>query len=461
MNNSGTIRNVLVEYLRLYSALDLPSICERLQIPCNNELEPMHSKAIYLKSGINKMKDNELIELVKMIISDGDCPELLEQIDRYLEVELFEITTITRRKILNWLSEQIDLECDLQINVFLKRVWNLQNMPSIYGEVSREEDILRHMVRNDDLTYKQLLEDVLKVIYVCDNTFKRFIEELVYPDVRDTERQKEYVDIFNSFLKNDGYSLLCSNYVSGNPIYTLQKNVRGVGNEVKNIIFAGIGGKPDIVLDDSLSNTIQLIDNGVDCLVYNQIIPSDGLKWNELVLWWSNKDEYIETDADKFFDRLIKSMDSSPEKNFMWVYYQYFIKEKNNPCLPALIPQVYCHYDPKSAVMRKGTVYVHQRMDFLMLFSDKERVVIEIDGVQHYSEERELEILVGKNSEKVKKNIAVSKKYAEMVEDDRKLKLYGYNVFRFGGYEFMKEQQPKKKIIHFFKKLFDLYGVSI
>ncbi|HIU76063.1 MAG TPA: hypothetical protein IAC62_09295, partial [Candidatus Pelethocola excrementipullorum] len=304
MNNSGTIRNVLVEYLRLYSALDLPSICERLQIPCNNELEPMHSKAIYLKSGINKMKDNELIELVKMIISDGDCPELLEQIDRYLEVELFEITTITRRKILNWLSEQIDLECDLQINVFLKRVWNLQNMPSIYGEVSREEDILRHMVRNDDLTYKQLLEDVLKVIYVCDNTFKRFIEELVYPDVRDTERQKEYVDIFNSFLKNDGYSLLCSNYVSGNPIYTLQKNVRGVGNEVKNIIFAGIGGKPDIVLDDSLSNTIQLIDNGVDCLVYNQIIPSDGLKWNELVLWWSNKDEYIETDADKFFDRL-------------------------------------------------------------------------------------------------------------------------------------------------------------
>ncbi|HIU75811.1 MAG TPA: hypothetical protein IAC62_08020, partial [Candidatus Pelethocola excrementipullorum] len=156
-----------------------------------------------------------------------------------------------------------------------------------------------------------------------------------------------------------------------------------------------------------------------------------------------------------------KSMDSSPEKNFMWVYYQYFIKEKNNPCLPALIPQVYCHYDPKSAVMRKGTVYVHQRMDFLMLFSDKERVVIEIDGVQHYSEERELEILVGKNSEKVKKNIAVSKKYAEMVEDDRKLKLYGYNVFRFGGYEFMKEQQPKKKIIHFFKKLFDLYGVSI
>ena len=48
-----------------------------------------------------------------------------------------------------------------------------------------------------------------------------------------------------------------------------------------------------------------------------------------------------------------------------------------------------------------------------------------------------------------------------MVEDDRKLKLYGYNVFRFGGYEFMKEQLPKKKIIGFFEELFKLYGVQV
>ena len=257
MNNSGTVRNALVEYLRVYSALDLRSICERLQIPCNNDLEPMHSKAIYLKSGINKMKDKEIIELVKAIVSDNDCPDLIEKIDRYLEEELFEITTITRRKILNWLSEQIDLEGELRIDKFLNRVWNLENMPSVYGEINREEDILRHMVRNNDLTYKELLEDVLKVIYVSDNTFKRFMEELVYPDVHNTERQKEYVKVLNSYLKDDGYSLYCSNYVSGNPVFTLQKNVRGVGNEVKNIIFAGIGGKPDIVLEDSLSNTIK------------------------------------------------------------------------------------------------------------------------------------------------------------------------------------------------------------
>lgn len=461
MKNNRLIRDALKEHIKSYDVEYIILLCDDLQIPCNGVLDPWTQKEVYVESGINKMDDKEIFDLLKTMSLGDYETDLFEKIDRYLEVELFEITTITRRKILNWISEQTDLEGELQINKFLNRVWNLQNMPSIYGEVSREEDILRHMVRNDDLTYKQLLEDVLKVIYVSDSTFKRFIEELVYPDVRSTERQKEYVNVLNGFLKNDGYSLLCSNYVSGNPIYTLQKNVRGVGNEVKNIIFAGIGGKPDIVLDDSLSNTIKIIDNGVDCLVYNQIVPSDGLKWKELVMWWSNKDEYDENNADKLFDRLIKSMDSNPEKNFMWVYYQCFIKGKSNPDLPALIPQVYCHYDPKSAVMRKGTVYVHQRMDFLMLFSDKERVVIEIDGMQHFSDEQEFEVLLDKKVDKVRKNIASSKKYAEMVEDDRKLKLYGYNVFRFGGYEFMQEQHPKSKIMHFFDRLFELYGVSI
>lgn len=295
MNNSGTVRNVLVEYLRSYSALDLPSICERLQIPCNNELDPMHSKATYLKSGLNKMKDSEIIELVKAIISDNDCPELLEKIGRYLETELFEITSVTRRKIINWLSEQTDLEGEIYLDKFLNRIWDLKNMPSISREINREEDILRHMVRNNDWTYGELLKDVLKVIYVSDCTFKRFMEELVYPDVHSEERQKQYVTGLNSFLRIDGYSLLCSNFISGNPVYTLQKNVRGVGNEIKNIIFAGIGGKPDIVLDDSLSNTIKMIENGADCLVYNQPISAKGLTWKELVTWWGNVDEYDES----------------------------------------------------------------------------------------------------------------------------------------------------------------------
>ncbi|QNK53374.1 hypothetical protein H7F30_03370 [Dermacoccus sp. PAMC28757] len=54
-----------------------------------------------------------------------------------------------------------------------------------------------------------------------------------------------------------------------------------------------------------------------------------------------------------------------------------------------------------------------------MLFSDRKRVVIEVDGKHHYS--------VG--------TTASPRLYSEMAAEDRRLKLAGYHVFRFGGYE--------------------------
>ena len=58
--------------------------------------------------------------------------------------------------------------------------------------------------------------------------------------------------------------------------------------------------------------------------------------------------------------------------------------------IPALIPQVYLHYDPYNQRTRRslssGTPLARQRMDFLLLFSDRQRVVIEVDGKQHYAQ---------------------------------------------------------------------------
>ena len=109
-----------------------------------------------------------------------------------------------------------------------------------------------------------------------------------------------------------------------------------------------------------------------------------------------------------------------------------------------MIPQVYCHYDPQSAKMRGGKVFVHQRMDFLILPPGGARVVIEIDGKQHYSNDD---------------GAASSPKYAEMVADDRQLKLYGYDVYRFGGYEFCNEEDAIKMIEAFLLSLYSKYGV--
>jgi very-short-patch-repair endonuclease len=90
---------------------------------------------------------------------------------------------------------------------------------------------------------------------------------------------------------------------------------------------------------------------------------------------------------------------------------------------PALLPQVYLHYDPLTRKQRGGqpSALVRERMDFLLLLPRRVRVVIEVDGKQHYAEG----------------DIASPELYSEMVAEDRRLRLQSYEVYRFGGYELM------------------------
>lgn len=60
-----------------------------------------------------------------------------------------------------------------------------------------------------------------------------------------------------------------------------------------------------------------------------------------------------------------------------------------------------------------------QRMDFLLLLPNNQRVVIEVDGAQHFSREGEPSLAA----------------YAEMVSADRELRLAGYEIYRFGSNE--------------------------
>ena len=143
-----------------------------------------------------------------------------------------------------------------------------------------------------------------------------------------------------------------------------------------------------------------------------------------------------------FCKRLADSMDSEPEKILLRGYY-LFLKEKGIDG-PALIPQVYLYYDPKTFKQRGFKLFEHQKFDFLMIFSHQDRVVIEIDGKQHYAEGE----------------TASPQRYAEMVKAQRELSLYGYDVYRFGGYEFCDEEDARERIKVFFARLFQKYGIE-
>jgi len=83
-------------------------------------------------------------------------------------------------------------------------------------------------------------------------------------------------------------------------------------------------------------------------------------------------------------------------------------------------------------------------MNFLMLFSNHTHIVLEVDGQQYYS-------VNGK---------AEPERYGQMVAEDRRVRLQGYEVYRFGGAELHDQQRGKAVVIDFFNALFQQHSIK-
>lgn len=125
------------------------------------------------------------------------------------------------------------------------------------------------------------------------------------------------------------------------------------------------------------------------------------------------------------FRRLRRSLSSSsPPERVLFDAYGSRYGQAGAHAAPALIPQVYLHYDPytvRELAHGPGQTLVRQRMDFLLLLPAGVRIVIEVDGKQHYSVD----------------DRPSPERYAEMVREDRRLRLDGYEVYRFGAHELL------------------------
>jgi very-short-patch-repair endonuclease len=300
------------------------------------------------------------------------------------------------------------------------------------------------MVRNDDWSYADALE-YLGIAGISSKKFFEFLELLVHPVVRPGVEQEQYANTINSHLRRDGLNLCAVDHISGYPVYKVLPLREGVVGTAKNLIFAADGPKPEIVIADAINNDIRIVKNAEYCLVYDAPIPATGLRWADLVRWWAGKNgmDTASIDTERhLYERLRKSLGSSPPELSLFKTYFKEFKRKYGDSLPALIPQVYLHYDPYTARELVQARLPRQRMDFLVLFSGYERVVIEVDGKQHYA--------VGDKAD--------PKTYAEMVAADRDLRLAGYDVYRFGGHELAAESSVET-IADFFERLFAKYRV--
>ncbi|WP_446220088.1 hypothetical protein [Micromonospora sp. IBHARD004] len=220
-----------------------------------------------------------------------------------------------------------------------------------------------------------------------------------------------------------------------------QVGAGGVACELKNLIFAANGPKPEIVFRDAINNDIAVVKNERYCLIYDRPLGADGLTWQDLTTWWAQREGLFAEEreiARSLHQRLMQSLANDAERRIMHAYARRYIRY--GPNIPALIPQVYLHYDPYARSERgaAAAVLARQRMDFLLLLPNRGRIVIECDGIQHYADDLRR---------------ADPRRYAEMVAEDRALRLRGYEVYRFGGYELTEGPECEALLDTFFDQL--------
>jgi very-short-patch-repair endonuclease len=126
------------------------------------------------------------------------------------------------------------------------------------------------------------------------------------------------------------------------------------------------------------------------------------------------------------------------ERRILRTYAERYVRL--GPDIPALIPQVYLHYDPYMRTRHQpgAEPLPRQRMDFLLLLPHRVRVVIECDGKQHYADAD---------------GRASPRRYADMMAEDRELRLNGYEVYRFGGADLVDDPETVRHLDAFFDRL--------
>jgi hypothetical protein len=336
---------------------------------------------------------------------------------------------------------------------FFGRLYDLDTLPTTDPRSTQfptaREDIIQHCIANLDWPDDWIFDDERFGLANSDDVLLQFLAEMLHPAVRTNLAEVEQLHAFlNQTLVHDGYEIVQVDAISGAPVFAGRRIGAGVPGSMKNLIFAADGPKPEIVFSDALNNDILVVKNEEFCLVYDRPLAAHGLTWANLTSWWADREGLTRAPAREvsrsLYQRLDRSLgDNDAERRILRAYADRYVRLGDD--IPALIPQVYLHYDPYTRTHYTPGVapLPRQRMDFLLLLPQRIRIVIECDGRQHYEDE------TGR---------ADPQRYAEMVAEDRELRLRGYEVYRFGGAELTEGPVTSKRLAAFFDRLAERYS---
>lgn len=403
-----------------------------------------------------QVSDTELARVAERILAQGEVDATTRnRIEDLLWAETSppEIPMRIRRE----LARALDLT-DLAHNEdrfmkLLDRLWVLGDEHFLPGWIfsapspNLRDRVKRHVFRNPgDWSTEDLLEN-LGAFEADDARFARFLEGIVSAGVLlDETAQRLLVETINEHVRRAAIELRETGSDGGYPRFEMVSTRLAGNRQPKNIIF-GSPTKPDIRFLSAVDNDIEVVGNPDNTLAYDREITGDGIRWRDLQNWWQDTRQISSAaDAKKsLYNRLRRSLpiNSPGQQNLFELYHRIFGPAVYD--LPALLPEVWLHWDPKTVRERGPEALLRSRMDFLLLLPHGQRIVLEVDGSQHYTRD------AGRRPD--------SSKYAEMMAADRDLRLRGYEVFRFGHDELKAAADARSLLEQFLPDLFRRFNV--
>lgn len=461
-----SLRIEIANAIAIEKAYNVPDLCVRLGLlkvaTDDDKSSAFNSKRSFVKPMLLDLNEADLLRIAERTLDEVDYAPLETLVTEITKHADLRVSVLVRKDVLAALQDAGPLFGDQPVLATLERIFGSQAVASEYIRPvsSRAGPITQWYIKNDDWSHQDLLEHC-GALDCPQTTFFKLIEEILHPLSRRDAEQLRLAEVISQCLRRDGFAVQATSAQSGYPLFEVVRATAGVRGPMKNLIFASIGAKPELVIRDAVSNDVEIVKNAHQVLVFDRALPNSGmLSWATLQAWWAESNGMADGPAAKaaLYRRLLQSVrqtGSPGELAVFRTYYEYFGPRAPDK-LPALIPQVYLHYDPYTKRERGDEqVLARQRMDFLLLLENGVRIVLEVDGQHHYAME------VGG---KFQANPAL---YASMAAEDRRLRLAGYEVYRFGAHEFKGLRLDSDEVdadstgivVDFFTKLFKRHGV--
>lgn len=467
-----TLREQIARAVAQVKADEVPAACLRLGIQpaveADDAQEAFRSKRLYVRRRILTWNEADLLALAARVLREyasGDLADTVSEMTLHAE---HRVSELVRRDVLKVLNRLPSLFGELPLVDSLSAVFGTtviqDDTGGLLGQSSLHGRILQHYVRNEtDWSHEELLMQC-GALTCSQARFFALLAKLLHPVTRRDAEQAELAVAISTALRRDGFIVRQTDVESGYAIYGVVRAQAGVAGAMKNLIFASIGEKPELVIRDAVNNDVEIVKHADKVLVFDRALPSSGqLLWKDLRDWFAEMYgiEAPESAKEQLFRRLRQAVlgaRSAGELAMFQGYYERYGAALGDR-LPALVPQVYLHYDPYTRRQRGDEQFLaRQRMDFLLMLEQGVRIVIEIDGRHHYAVQ---------DGQAPDRYIASAQRYAEMVAEDRRLRLMGYEVYRFGGHEFVDVDLGQRKVgpraqqcvAEFFDRLLARHGV--